>query len=185
MANLVNVAGVVMKRSTSKQAAGTDVSILESVYCRFGAHVYSLCKRLLGDAVDAEAATVRAFAGVARHLAQGWDDSRMFLYLREMATADSLTTLNPPPAPLDGVNGAVIETASADENDCHRLPLKPALLDLLIAQLPEAERVAYVLHDVEGLSDEAVAIHLRVNREAERRHLNRARLALRRLWLAQ
>jgi len=185
MANLINVAGAVMKRSTTKQDTRSDDSILDSAYHRFGAHVYSLCKWLLGDALDAEAATVRAFVGAGRRLAQGRDGSHTFQCLRERAITDSLTKLSLPAAALEKVSPAVIETARAGENGNHRLHLKPALLDLLIGQLPEAERIAYVLHDVEGLSDEAVAIHLRVSREAVRRLLSRARLDLRRLWLAQ
>lgn len=185
MANLSNAVGVAMKKNKSRSGTEADRSILESAYRRFGAHVYSLCKQLLGDALDAEAATVRAFVRVARHLGQGWDDSRTFLYLREIAISDSLATFRTPSAALEEVNRAVIETAPAGEECNHRLPLKPALLDLLIAQLPEAERMAYVLHDVEGLTDEAVAIHLRMSREAVRHYLGSARLALRRLWLSQ
>ena len=155
--------------------------MLESTYRRFGARVYSLCKRLLGDALEAEAATVRAFVGAGRYLAQGGDDSRTYLYLREMAIAGSLTKFLPPAVAAEAVSPAVTET----QIGALRLPLKPALLELLIARLPEAERMAYVLHDVEGLSDEDVATHLRVSGEVERRLLSRARLALRRLWLAQ
>ncbi|HKP12613.1 MAG TPA: sigma factor-like helix-turn-helix DNA-binding protein, partial [Blastocatellia bacterium] len=168
-----------------KQSAGPDDSTLESAYRRFGAHVYSLCMRLLGDAPGAEAATVRAFVAVGRRLAQGWDDSRTFLHLREAAIADSLSTTRVPASLPVSATRTVIETVLAGEQLNLRLPLKPALLDLLVAQLPEAERLAYVLRDVEGLSDEAVASRLRMSKVDERRLLHRARLALRRLWLAQ
>ena len=64
-------------------------------------------------------------------------------------------------------------------------PLDNATLDALAAQLPDQLRVAFVLHDREGLSDGAIAAHLRIEQREVRRLVHVARLELRRLWHEQ
>jgi DNA-directed RNA polymerase specialized sigma24 family protein len=59
------------------------------------------------------------------------------------------------------------------------------MLDALITRLPATERAAYVLHDVEGMSDASVAIDLLMTEAEMRQRLHNARLQLRAMWLAE
>ncbi len=57
-----------------------------------------------------------------------------------------------------------------------------AMLNDLINRLPVTLRVAFVLHDIEGLDNRAVATHLRVDQTEVRRLVHNARLELLQLW---
>ena len=59
------------------------------------------------------------------------------------------------------------------------------MLVALTERLPDHLRVVFVLHDLEGLSSQRVAMHLRIDEATVRKLIREARLALRRLWLAQ
>ena len=58
-----------------------------------------------------------------------------------------------------------------------------AMLNDLINSLPVTLRVAFMLHDIEGLDERAVATHLRANQTGVRRLVHSARLELLQLWI--
>lgn len=60
--------------------------------------------------------------------------------------------------------------------------LEPSMLAILIAQLPDNLRIAYVLHDVKHISYTIIANMLWINEVEARRFVHNARLQLRRLW---
>ncbi|HKS26534.1 MAG TPA: sigma factor-like helix-turn-helix DNA-binding protein [Pyrinomonadaceae bacterium] len=64
-------------------------------------------------------------------------------------------------------------------------PLDRAELDALVTRLPADLRIAFVLHDIEGLSDGAISKHLRVDEEDVRRLVREARLEIIRLRIEE
>ena len=153
--------------------------LLELVYQRYGDRVYSLCLRLLVDVRQAESATVDVFVRFGRCLASQWDDQRTELCLRELAIDAALSQLQEPGKEAPAA-AAILTSNGNGSQSAERL--EPAMLDRLIARLPATERVVFVLHDVEGVSDAAAATYLQMTKTAMRRFLSKARLELRRLW---
>lgn len=167
----------------SGDAAGRDLARLETAYRRHAAQVYTLCLRLLAGARAAEEATVEVFVRLGRELSGLWDEARTLARLRHLAVDEALARL--------GVRGRKAPPPARAEPRRERmgggLPQPPdqAALDALAARLPDELRVAFVLHDGEGLDDHEIAAHLRVDEEEVRRLVRAARFELRRLWLAK
>ncbi|MEW6207269.1 MAG: sigma factor-like helix-turn-helix DNA-binding protein [Acidobacteriota bacterium] len=159
-------------------------SELESVYRRHGRRIYSLCLRLLADVRVAEEATSDVFAQFGRDWARWKDEPQTQLRLREMAIDVALARLGKEHGKAETLASLCV-CASTSRSGLVLARLEPAVLDVIIAQLPSTERAAYVLRYVEGMSDAAVAIRLRVTKAAIRRLLHKARLQLRELWLVQ
>ena len=177
------------------RAAGGELSRLEAAYRLHGARVYTLCLRLLADVRDAEDATVRAFARFGVEPARAWDESRELARLRELGMEEALRRLRArrvrgpgrraadralPPS----VHAGLLPTAHGDAAS-FRAPIDAATLDALAARLPDDLRAAFVLRDIEGMSDGEVAARLRVDGAEARRLIHRARTELRRLRLGQ
>lgn len=151
-----------MGSSSSMPMDKLNVTQIESVYRRYGERIFSLCLRLLADMREAESATVDVFVQFGRSLTARWDDSRTQMYLREIAIDASLAHLHKHDdrgaarEPL--LLPAIVPPNGMGEQALTRI--EPQMLETLIARLPDTERVAYVLHDVEGASDESIAAHL-------------------------
>lgn len=71
------------------------------------------------------------------------------------------------------------------EKDQKHVSLGADTYESLIEQLPDIMRIALVLRDREGLSDFAIANHLRISETDVRRLLHQARMELRRMWLTK
>jgi DNA-directed RNA polymerase specialized sigma24 family protein len=84
------------------------------------------------------------------------------MYLREMAIDASLAHLHKHDdrAAARKLLLPVAIVAPTDTDEHELSGMEPQTLEGLIACLPDTERVAYVLHDVERASDESVAAHL-------------------------
>lgn len=142
--------------------AGRDLSGLESVYRLHVRRVYTLCLRLLADARLAEEATARAFARLDREPPLPPGDER----LAGLAVEESLARLG--------------EAAGAGN-----VPAALQGIDALAARLPGRLRVAFVLHDVEGMSAAVIARYMRVDEAAARLLIGEARRTLRSMGLGR
>lgn len=161
-----------------------DISRLEAVYRRYVGHLYTLCLRLLVDAQAAEEVTMQVFVRFFQEIKRYWDESTILSRLRALAITDSLTRLS-------ACDGEVINSSTEEQQpvasssrlaDEDRMePLDAITLDKLIKGLPDLLRIAFVLHDREGLSYKVVATHLRVGEAEARRLVQNARLELSRL----
>lgn len=166
--------------------------LLEVAYGLYSRRVYTLCLRLLASVRDAEEATVRVFARLKGELSRRWDEAHVLSRLVELAVDEALRLLrarapgslggqaaeggNPPTANFEGqVDGRTVAASTT------AVKFDLTKLDSLAARLPDELRVAFVLRDREGLSDLAVAAHLRVRETEARRLIHRARMELRRM----
>ena len=170
--------------------------LFEVAYKLYVKQVYTLSLRLLANVRDAEEVTVQVFAAFSRELPRKWDESRVSARLRELAIDEALRCLwGCIRERLEGraIVGNCAPAISIDadlkaENGSAPVaprPLDLATLEALTNRLPDDLRVAFVLRDMEGLDDQKVARHLRLDEPAVRKLTNNARLALRRLWLSQ
>lgn len=164
---------------SEQEGAGGDAQ-LESVYRRHVALVYTLCLRLL--------ATVQVFARLSRELASWWDEARILARLRQLAIDEAPLAGLPTREPARAQDTALTTAPSRDGvsgsggSGAARPSLDRPTLNALVARLPDQLRVAFVLRDREGLSDQTIATHLRVEEAEVRRLVGRARFELRRLW---
>lgn len=176
---------------SEQEEAGGDAQ-LESAYRRHVALVYTLCLRLLATVQAAEEATVQVFAQFSRELSSWWDEARILARLRQLAIYESIARL-PTHEPAKATDTSFGKAQSRGGGggvgsvDSGTAPptLDQPTLDALVARLPDQLRVAFVLRDREGLSDQTIATHLRVEEAEVRRLVGRARFELRRLWTSK
>lgn len=169
--------------------------LLEAAYKLFVAQIYTLCFHLLANSSAAEEATATVFARFSRELPRRWDEARVISRLRELAIGEAVERLfgdvaatSKGPAASVGAPPAPEKTGAHHVTLVHRQQaraLDSLMLNELTAKLPDDLRVAFVLHDMEGLNDLDVAKYLRVHESDVRVLIKRARMELRRLWLAQ
>lgn len=192
----IKVLGMSEGANNRERADSRSTVLLEVAYKLYVKQVYTLSLRLLPNVRDAEEVTVRVFAAFSRELPRKWDESRVLARLRELAIDEALRCLwGCIRERLEGQaavrNCAPARSIDADLEEEKVMPtvaLRPldlATLEALTDRLPDDLRVAFVLSDLEGLDNQTVARHLRVDEPAVRKLINNARLALRRLWLSQ
>lgn len=182
-AALGDAAGVTALRSGGAVTdMGEYLSQFEAVYRKHGRRVYTLCLRLLADETAAEEATAQALVRFGREAVRRPGEAPDPTRLRELAIraalarlrgAEESTETGPPfspqtHSPADG-RAATLDAAALDA------------LDALVARLPQTLRVVFVLRDIEGLVDAAVAARLGRGVADVRRLVGEARLRLLRL----
>ena len=168
------------------------IALLEAAYRLYVRRVFTLCLRLLASVREAEEATVSVFVRLSRELTHRWDESAIASRLRELAIGEALRRLWRNRERPGEDRAIFVGTVPAKSNPSSGKPgsdaearlLEPAMINELIAKLPDDLRIGFVLHDVEGLSYTDVGKHLNIRAAEVRSLVNRARLELRRLWLS-
>jgi len=154
-----------------------DVAAFEAIYRRHVGWVYSLCRRMAGDAGRAEELTQEAFLRAWRFLAScpaeealpGWlcrvaihvvlSDNRKLRrrFWREVPAGDGALPERGAPA---GTPGLALD------------------LERAITRLPAGARQVFVLHDVEGFRHEEIGKLLGLSPGTSKAQLHRARRLL-------
>lgn len=148
----------------ARAAAAGDGSAFASLYEHYEQRIYNFAYRLTGSEPDAAETTQEAFLGVMRRLpkAQGGElDFRLSLFSAARTACYGLMEKRPRARPRD----AKPETAQAEVRDaCMRLP--------------EHQREALALRELEELSYEEIATIMETNRNAVAQLISRARINL-------
>jgi RNA polymerase sigma-70 factor (ECF subfamily) len=177
---VVMMANITDRAESPGDAVARSLSALEALYRRHVARVYTLSLRLLADKQAAEEATVRVFARLSRELTGYLDETLALARLRQLSIDEAISRLGVRESTSAAAVPGVRASRTRTEKSEHQPVLTRATLDALVAGLPDPQRVAFVLHDQEGLGASVIAGHLR-NSEAEvRRLVHAARLELRR-----
>lgn len=195
MASLIDRAkSLRMSDSVTTSAEGRQrLVLLQAAYRLYGPRVYSLCVRLLNDSDGAQEATVNVFVRFRKELTRRWDEQVIVRRLGELAIDEALDRLWGPTreGPRKTAIEEVTQRALAETDRCESrvrasqdLSLGSATLNELIAKLPDALRVVFVLYDIEGLKHRDIAKYLRVREPDIRVLIGRARLEIRRQWLS-
>lgn len=146
------------------RASSGDRAAFEAIYRRHAAHVLPLATRLLRDALEAEDVTQETFELVLAHLRRLRDPAALRPWIVQIAVRQVrqrfrkrrlLRTLGLWWTQGDGAPVPLEECASSEASAEHRAEL--ALLDHALRQLPDEDRLAWMLRHVEGLALEEVA----------------------------
>jgi RNA polymerase sigma-70 factor (ECF subfamily) len=156
----------------------TSGSPTEWLYRLYAGRVYSLSVRLLGDVAAAEEATAAVFIKLARGLGQRPVPANV----EDLPLGTTVAVL------LRQLDDQRSEAAATGERRAAPRSLEPegltsAGLEGAIRRLPVDSRLAFVLHDVEGLSHEKIAGLLGWATGTVKAALAKARLELRELLL--
>jgi RNA polymerase sigma-70 factor (ECF subfamily) len=175
------------KRGTDSPAPA-ELQDFDRIYELYGTRVYRLCLHMVGNPADAEELTQDTFLQVFRKLDTYRGESAFSTWLHRVAVNVVLMRLRKnrghSEAPLDQVfeteEGEEFQATEARVDDARlvgaidRLSLQRAMLQLSVHQ-----RLAFVLHDVEGYTHEEIAALLGCTVESSKYRAHAARLIMR------
>jgi RNA polymerase sigma-70 factor (ECF subfamily) len=159
-----------------------DVTAYEDLYRRHGSRVYNLAYRMLGGAADAEDLLQETFLQVFRRIDSFKGEAALGTWLYRLAINLCLDRLRSKSGKADR------QTSSVEDIREWRLPAAGGLeggsvtridLERAIAQLPDACRAAFLLHDVEGFEHQEVGRMLGVSDGTSKSQVHKARLRIR------
>ena len=168
--------GVEQDRADAARAAEGDTDAFERLYRRHSAHVYSLCRRMIGEG-EAEDVTQEVFVRAWRKLGQFRGDSAFGTWLYRLAVNVILgrrAVIGSYRSRFSGGDPAELPIAARRQTHELRVDMEAA-----IEQLPQGARDVFVLHDVEGYTHEEIGELLEVTAGTSKSQLHRARMALR------
>lgn len=168
--------------------APDGVEDFEKIYRLYETRVYRLCLHMVGNTADAEELTQDTFLQVFRKLDTYRGESAFSTWLHRVAVNVVLMRLRKTRGrlemPLEQVvetdDGGEIQTTEAQVDDprlvamVDRLSLQRAMLNLSVRQ-----RLAFVLHDVEGYTHEEIASLVGCTVESSKYQTHSARLNMR------
>jgi RNA polymerase sigma-70 factor (ECF subfamily) len=162
-----------------------DAVQFEQVAEKYAGFVYNVALRVLGNPADAEEAAQDAFVSAWKSRDRFRGDAQVTTWLYRIAVNAALMRLR---KDRRRRLSDVPEESQADapSSDWTQSPVASAInselgdrLKSAIAELPEDMRVAVVLRDVQGLSNEEAADALEISAPALKARLHRGRVALR------
>ena len=165
---------------------GNEADNLEAIYRRFHHELMGFVERRVGDPEQAEDIVQEIFVRIQRSLSQleTVGNVRAWLYrITRNAVIDHYRTRRQEQlSSVDPADDPPAEEADFTEHEV-RAPLV-ASLGRMLEELPEKYRVALELHELEGLTQEAVARRLSLSVPGAKSRIQRARKQLREEFLA-
>jgi RNA polymerase sigma-70 factor (ECF subfamily) len=160
------------------RVASGDEAAFDELYQRQSARIYSLARRLCGDAVLAEDLTQEVFLHLLRKIGLYHGQAALSTWLYRVAMNFCISYLRAyRKPPSDNGEMERLGTGDAPVVSLHRwLDLEAA-----IARLPAGYRDVLVLHDVEGLRHDEIGDSLGISAGTSKSQLHHARLKLRRI----
>ena len=182
---------MVIEDARIQRAQAGDLSAFNELVVEYQSLVYNLCMRMLGQQQAAEDAAQEAFINAWRSIRSFRGDSFRAWLLRIAANLcrDELRRRGRrPSSSLD----TALEAGMPDPQDEESLPEESALnaelrvsLEAALAELPEEQRTAIVLCDVEGLDYAEIAVAMRTSLGTVKSRIARARMRMREVMLRQ
>jgi RNA polymerase sigma-70 factor (ECF subfamily) len=172
-----------------RRAVAGDYQAFEALLARHDRFLYTLARRIVGNATDAQEVVQETLLSLVEHLADFAGQSTFRTWLVRIATNHALKVLRRRRTQPAGSSGS-----DDDEPLPHPHYIAPwrrppdqiaqdhetrQLLTDAIDQLDEKYRVVFVLRDVEGLSTQETASTLGISQANAKVRLLRARLMLR------
>jgi RNA polymerase sigma-70 factor (ECF subfamily) len=161
-----------------------DLAAFEEVYRTHSGRLYSVAFRMLGNATDAEDLLQEIFLAAHRKLDSFRGDSALGTWLYRLAVNLCLDYIRSRTGraiqvtdPLDDEPGL----ADAGSRGLAERTVAKMDLERALAQLPEGCRMAFVLHDIEGLEHQEVAAAMGIAEGTSKSQVHKARLRLRAL----
>jgi len=159
-----------------------DLAAFEEVYRTHAGRLYSVAFRMLGNAADAEDLLQDIFLSAHRKLGSFRGESALGTWLYRLAVNLCLDYIRSRTGraisitdPLDDETGlSDVGTRGLAERTVAKMDLERAM-----AQLPDGCRMAFVLHDIEGLEHREVAEAMGIAEGTSKSQVHKARLRLR------
>lgn len=182
--------------SVSSQALLREVKhgspqAFETLVQKYSRRLYAVSLRIVGNRQDAEDAVQVTFLKVLKSIDTFQENSSLYTWIYRIVCNESLMTIRKrgrremvPIAPFmpQFEEGQHVEHI-IDWSDSPDLKLRSKELaeffEQCVAELPEHYRVAYVLKDIEKISEEEVSEILGINKSTMKNRVHRARLAIR------
>lgn len=177
------------------RAKAGDLEAFDQLVRRHEQSIYSLARRITGNAHDAEDVTQQTFLSALENLGGFREESSFRTWLTRIAAhaalhllrhrrrhaAESLDTATDPPPPGEGALPHPEFIADWRESPEQLLSRRETiqLIEEALAKLDEKYRVVFVLRDIEGLSVRETAELTGLSEANVKVRLLRARLALR------
>ncbi len=165
-----------------------DFDCFERLMARYEKKIYNLALRMLRDPDDAREILQETFLKVYDNLEKFRGEAQMSTWIYRIAMNEALMRIRKDkhrPRSLEVVDEDG-ERREIDVEDWKPRPVERALtrelggeLDRAIALLPEDYRGAFLLRDVEGLSNEQIAKAMKLSVPAVKSRIHRARIFLR------
>jgi RNA polymerase sigma-70 factor (ECF subfamily) len=164
-----------------ERAIAGDVSAFEQILLRYERRVLSVAWRLLGKQEDAQDAAQEVFLRTFRYLHR-FDRRRPFEPWLMKMTVNVCHDLSKKRRehPRETVDPDFVRASSDPHGELHSEEQKRILWRAL-QELPEKERAAIVLRDIEGLSTAEVAEALGSSEPTVRSQISNARLKIRKM----
>jgi len=165
-----------------ERASTGDVSAFEQVMLRTERLVLLTARRMLGNSGDAEEAAQEVFLRVYKYLHR-FDRTKMFepwLYRLTVNVCNDITSRRLRADQLVFQKNCEPAARSASPYDLVDADEQHRLIQSALDELPEKQRAAVVLRDLQGLSTSEVAQILKVSAATVRSHLSTARLRMKR-----
>ena len=159
-----------------------DLAAFEAIYRTHSGRLYNLALRMAGNQADAEDVLQEIFLAAHRKLDSFRGESALGTWLYRLAMNLCLDRLRSRAAKADQMTRGLDEEPFLADPGSRRLADRAvARLDLerALAQLPPGCRMAFVLHDVEGLEHREVAEALGIAEGTSKSQVHKARLRLR------
>ncbi|HWC28780.1 MAG TPA: sigma-70 family RNA polymerase sigma factor [Dehalococcoidia bacterium] len=182
---------MVREENRARLAREGDLSAFNELVVEYQGLVYNVCYRMLGQTQAAEDATQEAFVSAWRNIAtmRGEAFRPWLLRIATNLCRDELRRrTRRPSSSLD----VALEAGVPEPPDADPLPEDRALnrelragLDAALALLPEDQRTAIVLCDVEGLDYSEIASVMKTSLGTVKSRIARGRLRLREALLRQ
>jgi RNA polymerase sigma-70 factor (ECF subfamily) len=163
-----------------EQAATGDVAAFEQIMFRTERQVLTTARRILGNPADAEEAAQEVFLRVYKYLHR-FDRTKAFepwLYRLTINVCNDIASRRPRVQDVVPLPNHQQEDVSPDPDDSLTLTEQRRQIQSALRRLPERQRAAVVLRDLQGLSVREVAEVMKVSEATVRSHLSAARLRL-------
>jgi len=161
-----------------------DLGAFEELYRAHAGRLYSLAFRMLGNAADAEDLLQEIFLSAHRKLESFRGDAALGTWLYRLATNQILDYVRSRAGRAGQLTDGLDDASVLADAAGHRLAdraIDRIDLERALADLPEGCRVAFVLHDVEGLEHKEIADVLGIAEGTSKSQVHKARLRLRNL----
>jgi RNA polymerase sigma-70 factor, ECF subfamily len=161
-----------------------DLGAFEEVYRTHSGRLYSVAFRMVGNAADAEDLLQEIFLAAHRKLESFRGESALGTWLYRLAVNLCLDYLRSRTGRAIQVTDALDDEHPLADGESRGLAERTVTkmdLERALAQLPEGCRMAFVLHDVEGLEHREVAQAMGIAEGTSKSQVHKARLKLRAL----